>query len=174
MGGLTSLKIRGMAEAMAQLSRKKITVGWIDPEAKHKDPVSGKQTISLGKIARVLSTGWEAGVGADGREYPRLPARDFFSVARKLYSKKLNVIVKKAMKTVAKQKQTADEACEMLAVYWEGKVQAAMRKSGEYEKLAESTIAARSNTHRTVPAENLETPLIDAGVLIASITHKVT
>lgn len=168
-----SEKFRLMSEAAAKMSRKKILVGWIDPEEKHIDPDSGKKTISNGKLARVLCTGWEAGTGADGREYPRLPARDFFKVARTLYKSKLDSLTKKNMVAISTHKITDEKACKQLAEFWLARIQQAMRKSSEYEKLAKSTIAARKSRNKSLKAKDAKTPLVDTGILIGSITYKV-
>ena len=162
-----------MAEAYKVMSRKNILVGWVDPNQKHEIS-DGGMPISLGKIARIQCTGWEAGVSASGKSYPRLPARNFFKVARNLYKKRLDELTGKILIAVSNVKMSSDKASLQLAEFWKARIQQAMRKSDEYEKLSEATIKARKRRNKTLKAKEANKPLIDTATLINSITYKVT
>ena len=156
-----------MARVAKSLSRRKILVGWVQVK---DEPGSG---ISMGKLARILCKGWEAGTGKDGRSYPRLPARNFMKVTRAYYGSDTDKVCRRIIGKIVLGKMDEAKGLSWMAEYWKGKMQDAMGKSSEYEPLSPATIKARKSAHRSVPTKFLSKPLIDTGTLRASITYEV-
>ena len=161
-------KFSAMADVMRSLSRRKILVGWVQP-SKNEPGTS----MSMGKLARILCTGWESGTSKDGRSYPRLPARNFMKVTRSFYGHDVDKVCRKTISKIVSGKMTEAQGLSWMAEYWKGKMQDAMGKSSEYEPLSPATIKARKSAHRSVPAMFLSKPLIDTGTLRNSITYEV-
>lgn len=161
-------KFSAMADVMRSLSRRKILVGWVQP-SKNEPGTS----MSMGKLARILCTGWEAGTSKDGRSYPRLPARNFMKVTRAFYGKDTDKVCRRIIGKIVLGKMDEAQGLSWMAEYWKGKMQDAMGKSSEYEPLSPATIKSRKSAHRSVPSKFLSKPLIDTGTLRASITYEV-
>ena len=137
----------------------------------------GQQAASLAVIAKTLCYGREGGTTKGGREYGRIPARNFVKVLEDKYRKVIDRIVEKSLvddgSTAAKidLKTIADTA--------KGQLQRAMKDSNEYAKNAPITIhggwMADPKTKKPfyVEPKRSERPLWDTGKLINSVRSEV-
>lgn len=136
----------------------------------------GRETASLATIAKVMCYGREGGHTASGREYGRIPARNFVEV---LKNKHAGII----HRTVADQviKNGADGNVDMLAIgiAAKGQLQRAIKDSNEYAPNAPFTIEggwmADPKTKKPFYAEpkGSNRPLWNTGTLYKQVDFEV-
>ena len=136
----------------------------------------GRETASLATIAKVMCYGREGGHTASGREYGRIPARNFVEV---LKNKHAGII----HRTVADQviKKGADGNVDMVAIgiAAKGQLQRAIKDSNEYAPNAPFTIEggwmADPKTKKPFYAEpkGSNRPLWNTGTLYKQVDFEV-
>lgn len=165
-----------MRETLRRLERIEISVGWIDG--------NGSASVALGNllfrratgeatpasrlpatqalIARTLNYGREAGVTAEGRRYPAIPARPFMSVAREIFARKFPKIRAKLLPRVLSGRMSVEAFAEQVAIRMKDAVVEAIR-TGTYAPLSPATVARKGSA----------VPLIDTGATVNSVTFEV-
>lgn len=136
----------------------------------------GRETASLATIAKVMCYGREGGHTASGKEYGRIPARNFVEV---LKNKHAGII----HRTVADQviKKGADGNVDMVAIgiAAKGQLQRAIKDSNEYAPNAPFTIEggwmADPKTKKPFYAEpkGSNRPLWNSGTLYKQVDFEV-
>ncbi|WP_320793147.1 hypothetical protein [Hallerella porci] len=83
-------KMEAMENRARRLSSKEVVVGWADDA---KEPSEdGKPVASLATVAKTLCYGREGGKTKSGREYGRIPARNFVEVLKNKHSRLMHRI----------------------------------------------------------------------------------
>lgn len=137
----------------------------------------GQQAASLAQIAKTLCYGREGGTTKSGRQYGRIPPRDFVRVLHEKHRKLIDRIVEKSL--VDNGSTAAKIDMDSIAVVAKGQLQRAMKDSNEYAKNAPITIhggwMADPKTKKPfyVEPKGSERPLWDTGTLINSVRSEV-
>lgn len=137
----------------------------------------GQQAASLAQIAKTLCYGREGGTTKSGRQYGRIPARNFVKVLEEKHRKVIDRIVEKAL--VDDGSTAAKIDMETIADVASGQLQRAMKNSNEYAKNAPITIhggwMADPKTKKPfyVEPKRSERPLWDTGTLINGVRSEV-
>lgn len=169
-------------KVLEELANKQVRVGWIDGNGTarkaYDNMVSRKKTgnptpslkapVSNALIARTLNYGREAGVTAEGRHYPEIPARPFMTVANEGFEKIKDRILKRYVPMVISGKMTVDQLANEFGKWYMDEVTKAIRDSSKYQVLSEKTLEARR--HHGRPSS---VPLIDTHQLIDSVSFEV-
>lgn len=136
----------------------------------------GRETASLATIAKVMCYGREGGHTAAGKEYGRIPARNFVEVLKNKHSRLIQRVV--ADEVI---KKGADGNVDMvfIADKAKGQLQRAMKDSNEYAPNAPFTInggwMADPKTKKPFYAEpkGSNRPLWNTGTLIKSVDFEI-
>ena len=136
----------------------------------------GQQSASLATIAKVMCYGREGGHTAAGKEYGRIPARNFVEVLKNKHSKIIHRVV--ADEVIRKG---ADGSVNMVDIGRTavGQLQRAMKDSNEYSPNAPFTInggwMADPKTKKPFYAEpkGSNRPLWNTGNLITSVDFEI-
>lgn len=166
-------RIHQTLDGSKTLTKNTISVGWVDPEKKHKTKQKkGKKKINtkessemkLVNIARMLNYGRAAGLTANGHKYPAIPARPFI---KNCIDNHLNPI-QKLMRMVAldminKGIKPDDKSLEKIGLFCKGALQRSIKDSNAYAPNAPSTINAKGSAR----------PLIDTGMLVNSVDFEI-
>lgn len=136
----------------------------------------GRETASLATIAKVMCYGREGGHTAAGKEYGRIPARNFVEVLKNKHSRLIQRVV--ADEVI---KKGADGNVDMvfIADKAKGQLQRAMKDSNEYAPNAPFTInggwMADPKTKKPFYAEpkGSNRPLWNTGTLVNSVDFEV-
>lgn len=171
-----------------------IKIGWIDGNGSGEQAnqnrlfreATGQPTNALGVpyslagIARTLNYGREPGTTAEGRKYPRIPARPFMTVAMDQIKKDLPVLLKydpkarEHLNNVMNGKGDPDALKKYLGAVMVGTLKRAMRgEFGKFEGLSEATKANRRKPHNGKPPTESPVPLVDSGLLVNSATFEI-
>lgn len=162
-----------------RLSRLQVVVGWIDGDGTARQAkanldyrkVTGKLTQSLGVpvsqalIARTLNYGREAGRTLGGRKYPAIPARPFMDVAKEKFGAVYPRLLKAYLPRVLSGTMGVEEFGKLVAVRVKDSVVEAIRDSGRYAPLSPVTVKSRRHGG--------DTPLVDTGAMVNSVTFEV-
>lgn len=172
-----------------------IKIGWIDGNGSGEKAnenrlfreATGQPTNALGVpyslagIARTLNFGREAGVTAEGRKYPAIPARPFMTLAMDQIKNDLPLLLKydpkarEHIKNIMQGKGDPDALKKYLGALFVGTVKRAMRgEFGQFVPLSPKTIEQRRKPHGKKAANGNPQPLIDTGHLINSVTFEIT
>lgn len=136
----------------------------------------GRETASLATIAKVMCYGREGGHTAAGKEYGRIPARNFVEVLKNKHSRLIQRVV--ADEVI---KKGADGNVDMvfIADKAKGQLQRAMKDSNEYAPNAPFTInggwMADPKTKKPFYAEpkGSNRPLWNTGTLVNSVDFEI-
>lgn len=166
-------KIRELEDAF---SSSTVVVGWVDGNgsaqaayaklmAKRKTGLNqpaSQMPASLALIARTLNYGREEGVTAEGRRYPKIPARPFMTFAAEIWEREYPKILKAYLPKVLGGTMSVEQLLKVIGKRSKEAVQKAIRE-GEYTPLSPRTIAAKGSS----------TPLIDTGLMVNSVTFEI-
>ena len=136
----------------------------------------GRRAASLATIAKVLCYGREGGTTKDGREYGRIPARNFVEVLKEKHS---GPIFRKISDEVIKKGADGDVSMDAIGRAAQGQLQRAMKDSNEYAPNAPFTIEggwmADPKTKKPFYAEpkGSNRPLWNTGKLIWSVDFEI-
>ena len=136
----------------------------------------GRLTASLATIAKVLCYGREGGTTKDGREYGRIPARNFVEVLKEKHSVP---IFRKIADEVIMKGADGNVDMDVIGIVAKGQLQRAMRDSNEYEPNSAFTKTggwmANPINGKPFHAEPKggERPLIDSGTLVKSVDFEI-
>lgn len=167
-------KMEAMENRARRLSSKEVVVGWADDA---KEPSEdGKPGASLATIAKTLCYGREGGKTKSGREYGRIPARNFVEVLKNKHSRIIRRIV--ADEVI---KNGADGDIDMISIGVIAKVQMqrAMKDSNEYAPNSPFTVnggwMANPVTGKPFHAypKKSSRPLIDTETLFNSVNFEI-
>jgi hypothetical protein len=137
----------------------------------------GQQAASLAQIAKTLCYGREGGTTKSGREYGKIPARNFVKVLGDKHRKVIDRIVEKAIVDDGSTESKVD--IKTIAVVAKGQLQRAMKDSNEYAPNAQITIhggwMADPITKKPfhVEPKGSERPLWNTGTLIRSVDFEI-
>lgn len=166
-------KIRELEEAF---SSSTVVVGWIDgngsAQAAYANLMAKRKTgknqpalkmpASLALIARTLNYGREEGYTAEGRHYPKIPARPFMKFAAEIWEREFPKILGRLMPSYLLGGVSIDGVLKKLGERAKNAVQKAIRE-GDYAPLSPRTVAAKGSS----------TPLIDTGLMVNSVTFEI-
>lgn len=136
----------------------------------------GIQAASLASIAKTLCYGREGGHTKDGREYGRIPARNFVQVLNEKHWRPLNRAVSDQ---VLRQGESEDVNMDFLGVIAKGQLQRAIKDSNEY---APNSAFTKSGGWMRNPVngkpfhaepKTSERPLINTGTLVNSVDFEI-
>lgn len=136
----------------------------------------GRETASLATIAKVMCYGREGGHTAAGKEYGRIPARNFVEVLKNKHSRPIQRVV---ADEVIKKGGDGNVDMDKIGVIAKGQLQRAMKDSNEYAPNAPFTInggwMADPKTKKPFYAEpkGSNRPLWNTGTLIRSVDFEV-
>lgn len=136
----------------------------------------GRETASLATIAKVMCYGREGGHTAAGKEYGRIPARNFVEVLKNKHSRLIQRVV---ADEVIKKGANGNVDMVFIADKAKGQLQRAMKDSNEYAPNAPFTInggwMADPKTKKPFYAEpkGSNRPLWNTGSLIRSVDFEV-
>lgn len=136
----------------------------------------GRLSASLATIAKTLCYGREGGTTKDGREYGRIPARNFVQVLKEKHWKPMNRAV---ADQVLRQGEKEDVNMDFLGVIAKGQLQRAIKDSNEYAPNAPFTKTggwmANPINGKPFKAEPKggERPLINTGTLVNSVDFEI-
>ena len=136
----------------------------------------GRMSASLATIAKTLCYGREGGTTKDGREYGRIPARNFVQVLNEKHWKPLNRAV---ADQVLRQGEKEDVNMDFLGVVAKGQLQRAIKDSNEYAPNAPFTKSGGwmrnpiNGTPFHAEPRGGERPLIDSGTLVNSVDFEI-
>lgn len=164
---------------LKELETVRIVAGWIDANGSARTAfanlrlreATGNPTPAIrdpatqALIARTLNYGRLAGVTAEGRKYPAIPARPFMEVAKEKFSAVYPKLAKKYLPQVLAGAISVEAFAKLVAVRVKDSIIEAMRDSGRYQPLSPATLKARRHGGST--------PLIDTGSLINSVSFEV-
>ena len=137
----------------------------------------GQQAASLATIAKTLCYGREGGHTKEGKEYGRIPARDFVRVLKEKHWRPLNRAV--ATKVIDISNTSPDVDMNFIGVVAKGQLQRAIKDSNEYAPNAPFTInggwMANPKNGKPFYAEPKESgrPLINTGTLVNSVDFEI-
>ena len=167
-------KLEAMENRARRLSSKEVVVGWADDA---KEPSEdGKPGASLATIAKTLCYGREGGKTKSGREYGRIPARNFVEVLKNKHSRLIRRIV---ADEVIKNGADGDIDMVRIGVIAKGQMQRAMKDSNEYAPNSPFTVnggwMANPVTGKPFHADPKKSsrPLIDTGTLVNSVDFEI-
>lgn len=180
--GMSYEDLMAKFKVLEELATMQVRVGWIDGNGTarkaYENMVSRKKTgkptpslkapVSNALIARTLNYGREAGVTAEGRRYPEIPARPFMTVAMEKFEKERERILARYVPKVVSGKMTVRQLATAIGSFYKDKVTEAIRDSEKYQGLSEKTLAARRHNGRPSAV-----PLIDTHQLIDSVSFEV-
>ena len=136
----------------------------------------GRQAASLATIAKVMCYGREGGHTAAGKEYGRIPARNFVEVLKNKHAGILNRVV---ADEVIRKGADGSVSMDKIGVVAKGQLQRAMKDSNEYAPNAPFTInggwMAEPKTKKPFYAEpkGSNRPLWNTGTLIRSVDFEI-
>ena len=137
----------------------------------------GQSAASYATIAKTLCYGRAGGVSKDGREYGRIPPRNFVEVLKRKHLKPLQKEIIKNVLNTDEINQSFD--IQQFGVIAKGQLQRAMRDSNEYPRNAPITISGgwMANPKHKLPfsiePKKSGRPLIDTGNLIRSVDFEI-
>lgn len=158
------------------LSSSVIVVGWLDDNGalqtarsnlKYRK-ITGRNTpasaipASNALIAATMNYGREEGTTAEGRHYPRIPARPFMTFAMEIWQKVFPKLLKEYMPMYMSGMMSIDGLFTVLGEKAKEAVQQAIRE-GDYAPLSPKTVLAKGSS----------VPLIDTGTMIESVTFEI-
>lgn len=173
------MSAKGLQSIIDRLSRLEVAVGWIDGNGTARQAkanldyrnATGGLTPSLGApvsqalIARTLNYGREAGMTLGGRKYPAIPARPFMDVAKEKFGAVYPRLLKACLPRVLSGAMGVEEFGKLVAVRVKDSVVEAIRDSGRYAPLSPATLKNRRHGG--------DTPLVDTGAMVNSVTFEV-
>lgn len=136
----------------------------------------GQQAASLATIAKTLCYGREGGHTKSGREYGRIPARNFVEVLKNKHSRLIQRVV---ADEVIKKGGDGNVNMDAIGVVARGQLQRAMKDSNEYASNAPFTIEGgwMANPKNGKPfyseGKGSDRPLWDTGKLIRSVDFEI-
>lgn len=136
----------------------------------------GRRAASLATIAKVLCYGREGGTTKDGREYGRIPARNFVDVLKEKHS---GPLFRKIADEVIMKGADGNVDIDAIGIVAKGQLQRAMRDSNEYEPNSAFTKSGgwMRNPINGKPfhaePKGGERPLIDSGTLVKSVDFEI-
>ena len=136
----------------------------------------GQKAASLATIAKTLCYGREGGHTKGGREYGRIPARNFVDV---LKNKRAGILNRVVADEVIRKGADCSVSMDKIGVVAKGQLQRAMKDSNEYAPNAPFTInggwMAEPKTKKPFYAEpkGSDRPLWNTGTLIRSVDFEV-
>lgn len=136
----------------------------------------GRETASLATIAKVMCYGREGGHTAAGKEYGRIPPRNFVEVLKNKHSRLIQRVV---ADEVIKKGADGNVDMDNIGRQAVGQLQRAMKDSNEYAPNAPFTIEggwmADPKTKKPFYAEpkGSNRPLINTGTLVNSVDFEI-
>ena len=136
----------------------------------------GQKTASLATIAKTLCYGREGGHTKAGKEYGRIPARNFVEVLKNKHSRLIQRVV---ADEVIKKGGDGNVDMDKIGDAAKGQLQRSMKDSNEYAKNAPITIHGgwmtdpKTKKPFYVEPKRSERPLWDTGTLINSVRFEI-
>lgn len=136
----------------------------------------GRETASLATIAKTLCYGREGGHTKEGKEYGRIPARNFVEVLKNKHSRPIQRVV---ADEVIKKGGDGNVDMDKIGVIAKGQLQRSIKDSNEYAPNAPFTInggwMANPKNGKPFYAEPKESgrPLINTGTLVNSVDFEI-
>ena len=147
-----------LAKRLAELQSKQAAVGWFST-AKYPDSN--------------VPVAYAAVIGEFGNPENGQPPRSFVRATQTEKQKGWSVLIAKGSKSVMDGKHTATNMYDLVGLQIAGDIRKTLA-TAEFEKLADSTVAARARKRGLSVEEVNKDPLHDTGYMQTSLTNQTT